>query len=528
MMTRLMVGFLSLLAMTIALGGFAIFELANVNQVSTDMEVSHLPKVRATMDMNTNTSDFRVAELQHVASGAAADKKRYDTAMAAVLNVFEANRAEYVQLIDSADERALYDRFKRDWDQYLVENARIVELSRSNNSEQAQALNRNAQVLFDKLSNELLALANLNLTRSREASHQGDQTYASARVAIIAVLAVMVVLGLAFAVFVARNLRNQLGGEPAYAVDVVRRIADGDLGFEVEVAAGGTDSLLAAMQSMRSKLAVIVGDVRGGTDTIAAASQQIASGNIDLSARTEQQASALEETAASMEELTSTVRQNADNARQANRLALSASEVAVRGGTVVADVVGTMDEINASSRKIAEITGVIDSIAFQTNILALNAAVEAARAGEQGRGFAVVASEVRNLAQRSATAARDIKQLIGDSVDKVGAGTVLVGTAGATMRDVVTSIQQVADMMSEITAASVEQSAGIEQVNQAVTQMDQVTQQNAALVEEAAAAAESMREQARHLSRAIGIFKLGADRPAVAAGTGPARLALAG
>ena len=276
----------------------------------------------------------------------------------------------------------------------------------------------------------------------------------------------------------------------------------------VETRANDKSSLLFAMKSMRDSLAKVVGEVRSGTDTIATASGQIAAGNQDLSSRTEEQASSLEETASSMEELTSTVKQNADNARQANQLAVSASEVASRGGTVVSQVVQTMGSINASSKKIVDIIGVIDGIAFQTNILALNAAVEAARAGEQGRGFAVVAAEVRNLAQRSAAAAKEIKTLIDDSVDKVDSGAKLVDEAGATMQEIVDSIQRVTDIMSEITAASAEQTSGIEQINQAITQMDQVTQQNAALVEEAAAASEAMQEQAGKLAQVVAVFRL--------------------
>ncbi|MBB3179166.1 methyl-accepting chemotaxis protein [Variovorax sp. Sphag1AA] len=263
-----------------------------------------------------------------------------------------------------------------------------------------------------------------------------------------------------------------------------------------------------AVDAMRLGLANVVGEVRHGTDTIATASSQIASGNQDLSSRTEEQASSLEETAASMEELTSTVKQNADNARQANQLAVSASEVAMRGGSAVSQVVDTMGSINASSRKIVDIISVIDGIAFQTNILALNAAVEAARAGEQGKGFAVVASEVRNLAQRSAAAAKEIKGLIDDSVGKVEEGSRQVAEAGRTMDEIVESVKRVTDIMGEITAASQEQTSGIEQVNQAITQMDQVTQQNAALVEEASAAAQALQEQAGSLSQVVGVFKL--------------------
>ncbi|MDP3842306.1 MAG: methyl-accepting chemotaxis protein [Oxalobacteraceae bacterium] len=314
---------------------------------------------------------------------------------------------------------------------------------------------------------------------------------------------------------ITRGLLHQLGGEPAYAASIVEKISGGDLAAAIQLKPGDQFSLLFAMKSMRDHLATIVGNVRSGTDSIATASGQIAAGNLDLSSRTEQQASTLEQTAASMEQLTSTVRQNADNARQANQLAVSASAVAVKGGAVVAQVVGTMHDINASAGKISDIIGVIDGIAFQTNILALNAAVEAARAGEQGRGFAVVATEVRNLAQRSASAAKEIKVLINDSVQKVDAGSVLVEQAGATMGEIVASVRKVTDIMAEITTASQEQSQGIEQVNQAVAQMDEVTQQNAALVEQAAAASEALQEQASHLAQVVSVFKL-ADMRATA------------
>jgi methyl-accepting chemotaxis protein len=294
------------------------------------------------------------------------------------------------------------------------------------------------------------------------------------------------------------------------AVIAARTVASGDLTGDIEV--NSTDEigqLSQALKDMNDSLVQIVGDVRVGTETIATASAEIAAGNLDLSSRTEHQASSLEETASSMEELTSTVRQNADNARQANQLAMSAAEVASKGGAVVAQVVDTMTSINASSKKIVDIIGVIDGIAFQTNILALNAAVEAARAGEQGRGFAVVATEVRNLAQRSAGAAKEIKELIGDSVMKVDAGAKLVDQAGITMTEIVASVRRVTDIMGEISSASHEQMSGIEQINEAITQMDQVTQQNAALVEQASAAASTMQEQTEHLSNVVDVFKIG-------------------
>ena len=321
------------------------------------------------------------------------------------------------------------------------------------------------------------------------------------------------------AFWLARNITRPL----RRAVELAQQVAQGDLSAKVEVTSKDeTGQLLAALKDMNTSLVGIVGQVRQGTDTIATASSQIAAGNLDLSSRTEQQASSLEETAASMEELTSTVRQNADNARQANQLAVSASSVALKGGSVVGQVVGTMGEINASSRKIADIIGVIDSIAFQTNILALNAAVEAARAGEQGRGFAVVATEVRSLAQRSAAAAKEIKTLIGVSVDKVEQGSQQVAEAGRTMDEIVHSVRRVTDIMAEIMAASQEQTQGIEQINQAIVQMDQVTQQNAALVEEAAAATQALQEQAADLTRVVGVFKLDSEHSATPVRPAPA------
>ncbi|MEP6875684.1 MAG: methyl-accepting chemotaxis protein [Burkholderiales bacterium] len=313
---------------------------------------------------------------------------------------------------------------------------------------------------------------------------------------------------LAIGLLIARSLLRQLGGEPEYATDITRRIAAGDLGVDIVLRQDDRSSLLHAIQSMRKGISGIVERVRDGSESVATASSQIAQGNMDLSQRTEQQASALEETAASMEQLGATVRQNADNAKQADQLAHGASAVAIKGGEVVGQVVETMKGINDRSRKMSDIIGVIDGIAFQTNILALNAAVEAARAGEQGRGFAVVASEVRNLAGRSAEAAKEIKNLINDSVQRVAQGSTLVDQARVTMTEVVGSIKRVTDIMSEISAASAEQSQGVAQVGAAVTQMDQATQQNAALVEESAAAAESLKVQAQQLVRAVAAFKL--------------------
>jgi methyl-accepting chemotaxis protein len=321
-------------------------------------------------------------------------------------------------------------------------------------------------------------------------------------------LPLALVLGIWLAVAIVRRLQRLLGGEPRQAVALARAVAAGDLASPVALLAGDRDSVLAALQAMQQALARTVSEVRESASSVTQASREIAQGNADLSSRTEQQASSLQQTAASMEQMTATVKHNAEAARQANQLAASASQVAAKGGAVVTQVIQRMEEISESSSKIAEIINVIDGIAFQTNILALNAAVEAARAGEQGRGFAVVAGEVRNLAQRSAQAAREIKALITDSVIKVESGSALVDDAGRTMGEIVAQVKRVTDLIGEISSSTLEQSNGIGQVNQAVSQLDQMTQQNAALVEESAAAAASLRKQADRLAQAVEVFRL--------------------
>jgi methyl-accepting chemotaxis protein len=353
---------------------------------------------------------------------------------------------------------------------------------------------------LDKMVKRVEDVSAASTARAREDAQRS-------RLLMIVMAAVGAVLGIVLGIVIARRLSRQLGGEPSYAADVARRIAAGDLAVQVQTRPGDRDSMLFAMSQMQQQLTGTISNIKSSADSIASATKQIAAGNADLSQRTEEQASSLEETASSMEELTSIVKQNADNARQASALAGSASDIAVKGGEVVGRVIETMSGINASSKKIADIIGVIEGIAFQTNILALNAAVEAARAGEQGRGFAVVAGEVRSLAQRSATAAKEIKELIGDSVGRVRNGSALVTEAGGVIEEVVVAVKRVTDIMGEISAASDEQSSGIEQVNQAVNQMDEVTQQNAALVEQAAAAALSLEEQAHLLRNAVSAFR---------------------
>ena len=385
---------------------------------------------------------------------------------------------------------------------------KVAALTRQGKSEAARSLLA-AAGLTQKIDQAFAAHRKLNTDTATNEAAAAVATKISA-LTLFGVIACLTVVALAAVGWlIARGLVASLGAEPADLSEAAQRVAQGDLSRVRGADAAPAGSVLASMGAMQGQLVGLIGQVRTSADSIATASAQIAQGNNDLSSRTEEQASALEETAASMEELGSTVKQNADNARQANQLAQGASAVAIKGGDVVGQVVETMKGINDSSKKIADIISVIDGIAFQTNILALNAAVEAARAGEQGRGFAVVASEVRNLAGRSAEAAKEIKSLISASVERVEQGSVLVDQAGATMTEVVGSIKRVTDIMGEISAASTEQSAGAAQVGEAVSQMDQATQQNAALVEESAAAAESMKVQAQQLVQAVAAFKMG-------------------
>src|SRR5450830_457225 len=385
----------------------------------------------------------------------------------------------------------------------------IVDLASQNKREEAIAKIINECIpLLRSLIEKIKSYGNLIDTRSQETLANAEEHYETQRNLLIVVCVLAFLSAAVAGTLITISLSKALGAEPNTLSEIAQRVSEGNLSAVAGSEGAPEGSVLASLNRMQKNLVGIVSKVRESSSSIATGAAEIASGNLDLSSRTEAQAGSLEETASAMEELTSTVKQNADNARQANLLAASASEVAIQGGAVVNQVVSTMDAINTSSRKIVDIISVIDGIAFQTNILALNAAVEAARAGEQGRGFAVVASEVRSLAQRSAAAAKEIKVLIGDSVANVEEGSKLVAQAGATMEQVVSSVRRVTDVVSEISAASAEQSDGIEQVNQAITQMDEVTQQNAALVEEAAAASKSLQEQAQQLEQAVSVFKL--------------------
>ncbi|MBB3213552.1 methyl-accepting chemotaxis protein [Herbaspirillum sp. Sphag1AN] len=503
---KLILSFLTVIVLTASLGIFSIVELVKVNKASTEITTNWLPSIKLGYQLQTSMGRFRISELQHILSTDSKDFDDAEKAMNTRLQILRADQAKYEALISEPEEKKIYPQFQQTFAKYLEVNKQIQALSRDGKKDEARALFKGeSNQLFRKSVELLEELVKINNEGSTRANELADDTFIQGRGWILGLLITIVVVAVGLAVIVARIVSEPLNK----AVGIAQRVAGGDLSAEIRAESQDeTGQLMHALKAMNDSLQRIVGQVRLGTDTIATASTQIASGNLDLSSRTEAQASSLEETASAMEELTSTVKQNADNARQANQLAVSASDVAQQGGVVVGQVVDTMGSINESSRKIFDIISVIDGIAFQTNILALNAAVEAARAGEQGRGFAVVASEVRNLAQRSSAAAREIKELIDDSVEKVSSGSKLVEQAGATMAEVVASVKHVTDIVAEISAASQEQSSGIEEINRAISQMDEVTQQNAALVEEAAAAAQSLQEQAGNLAGVVSIFKL--------------------
>jgi methyl-accepting chemotaxis protein len=509
--TKLGIAFAAVLALTAFVGAVAIWQLAQVNDTSMKLSSHWMPSIRVIEDIKSQIARIRTRELQYIISNEQSEMDKYDKVIAKDLDDLHKMQDDYVKLLATPEEKQMYAQLLEMWDRYMVEDAKIRAAGRANDDELGKKLLRGeSNKLIVALRAHVDKIVDMYTEGGRAAAVEGNERYAASRVWIISLVLGSVVLGAAGAAFITGWLMRRLGGEPDYATEIVSRIAAGDLSVRVETRAGDDSSLLFAMKSMRDNLAKIVGDVRSATATISQASDEIASGNLDLSARTEQQAGSLEETAASMEQLTSTVRQNADHAGQANALADTAAGVAQKGSSAVARVVDTMGSIHASSQKIVDIISVIDGIAFQTNILALNAAVEAARAGEQGRGFAVVATEVRNLAQRSAAAAKEIKELIGSSVQQVEAGNLLVAEAGATMTDVLKSVQGMHAIMAEISHASREQSAGIEQVNQAITQMDTVTQQNAGLVQQAASTAQSLQEQAAALEQLVSVFRLDA------------------
>ena len=528
---RLGLGFALILAMTVAISAVGAWRMNKIADKTKAMMAVPLAKERLITDWYTlNFASIRRTAAIAKSSDPSLGAYFKEDSAASVKKAAELLKQIEPLIAASGPEKELFAKILEQRKVYSASRDGTVKAKADGNAEEAaRILDKEFTPAAQKYQDLLQDLVNMQRTSMNDTAGAIDVNADSSTNLIMILCACAVALGSVISWMLTRGIVQPI----REAVAVAETVAGGDLTHNIEVRSSDeTGALLRALRHMNDSLVGIVSQVRGGTDTIATASREISAGNLDLSSRTEQQAGALEETAASMEELTTTVRQNADNARQANQLAIAASAVATQGGAVVGEVITTMGAINDSSQRIADIIGVIDGIAFQTNILALNAAVEAARAGEQGRGFAVVASEVRNLAQRSAAAAKEIKELITASVANVDAGTKLVDRAGATMEEVVGSIRRVTDIMAEITSASQEQTGGIEQVNSAITQMDHVTQQNAALVEEAAAAATSMQDQAAKLADVVSVFKLdrahdlGAVAAPVQAKAAPVRPAL--
>jgi len=504
--SRLGLAFAALIALALLVGIIGVTRLSNVNESLALIGSDRVPKVQQAAAI-TDDVNLVARELRNTLIWS--DEAKVQAALATVNEA----RERAGKTIEAMGATIASDEGKKRLAALVSARAayspiqlQFMDLIRAGKKDEAATLlaerMRDAQLAYIKALDDL---KDLQIELVTKAVDEGAADYARARLLMFSLLAGMAGIGALLAWWITRSITAPIN----QAVGVAERVAEGDLTSLIDVnSTDETGRLLTALKAMNENLMGIVSTVRNSSDSIATGSAQIASGNADLSQRTEEQASALEETAASMEQLGGTVKQNADNARQANQLSMSASAVAQKGGEVVGQVVGTMRAINDSSKKIVDIISVIDGIAFQTNILALNAAVEAARAGEQGRGFAVVASEVRNLAQRSAEAAKEIKTLITASVERVEQGSALVDQAGVTMEEVVTSIRRVTVIMGEISSASTEQSAGVAQVGEAVSQMDQVTQQNAALVEESAAAADSLKQQAQQLVSAVAVFKI--------------------
>lgn len=505
---KLLLTFSAVILLVFALGGLALIEIAKVNVTSGEIASIWLPKVRYLSQIKVALVRLRGSEAQHILltdnAKMAGNKKSADQQEA----IIDTELKKYGDTLVSESEHAAFANVKSAYAQFLADHRKVISLSLAGDKPGALEISFAMAPIYQKTIDALEHAVAINDQGALDASATANTTFSTAKMGITVLLAACVICAAALSFWIARLISQPL----SHAVTMAESIAQGDLTESVQSGTQRTTrdeigQLMLAMRTMMRSLRDIVSDVHDGTGTIHAGATEIATGNLDLSSRTENQASSLQQTASAMEELTSTVKQNAENAQEANVLSNSASEIANRGGEAVGKVVETMNGIHASSRQIADIISVIDGIAFQTNILALNAAVEAARAGEQGRGFAVVASEVRTLAQRSAAAAKDIKDLIDNSVAQISAGRNLVEGAGQTINQVVTAVAQVRTIVSEIATSTRQQTDGIEQVNQAITQIDQVTQQNAALVEEAAAAAQSLKEQASRLSQTVSFFR---------------------
>ncbi len=494
--TKLGFGFAIVLILMAVMGFSALNQMDKVNQQSTDITTNWLPATRFILDLNTNTSDFRIAELSHIIATNETDMQRFEATLNTVLEQINTNKKAYQALISSDEERALFDQFNTEYQQYLQYHQQILQLSRQLKTEEAmQIINGPSQKLFDSSSALALKLAALNTKGADDASLMGDEIYASSRHMVMIVMSISLVLGILIATVIVRNLLRQLGGEPTYAAQLVSQVAAGDLTVQVKLKSGDHSSMLAGIAQMVVKLSSIVGEVRSAADNLSSASEEVSSTAQTMSQATSEQAASVEETSASVEEMSASVGQNAENAKVTESIASKAAQLATDGGQAVEQTVTAM-------KSIANKISIIDDIAYQTNLLALNAAIEAARAGTHGRGFAVVAAEVRKLAERSQVAAQEIGEVARNSVS-------LAEKAGSLLSDIVPGILRTSELVQEISAASDEQSSGASQINIAMSQLNQITQQNAASSEELAATAEEMSGQAEQLQELIGFFKVG-------------------
>lgn len=493
--TKLGLGFFVVLLLMAIMGAVSLLEMGKVNQQSTEISTNWMPSINFVHQMNTATSDYRIAELNHVLSETPEKMAQYDKDMETAFAQIKTSKESYEKLISSDEEAKLLAEFDKLFKRYLEIHSQMISLSEAMKTQEAMVvMNGESQQLFNEFSAVLVKLVEMNVTGGDKASALGDELYSSAQKFVSIMIAVSIVLGIVVAVIIVRGLVKQIGGEPTYAADVITKVSEGDLTIKVQLKPGDNSSMLYAIGEMVTRLSQIVGEVRSAADNLSSASEEVSSTAQNMSQATSEQAASVEETSASIEEMSASVSQNTENAKVTEGIASKAAINANEGGQAVRQTVAAM-------KSIADKIGIIDDIAYQTNLLALNAAIEAARAGEHGRGFAVVAAEVRKLAERSQVAAQEIGEVAKDSVK-------LAERAGTVLDDIVPGINKTSELVQEITAASEEQSTGATQINSAMVQLNQVTQQNAASSEELAATAEEMSGQAEQLQQLISFFKV--------------------
>ncbi|RNM25512.1 methyl-accepting chemotaxis protein [Dickeya undicola] len=509
--SKLLFGFSVLIVMMLLIGAVSIYQLSANNDRISAYRDSRLPGVRYTLEMRGVLSELRLQQIQYISSKTPAEREGHRKELLQNQDIFLNAQANYAKLVknDTQDKQTLFGQVTDNFKNFVDVNTKVIDAVNSEKLDDASKISGAVSAKYrTQLMKDLATLVDMETASGDQAAVEAAAGYRTALYILSGLLLLALIATGIIATLIARNLSRQLGGEPTYAVSIMNQIAAGHLNTTINLRAGDTQSLLATIKNMNEKLADIIHNIVNGSESISLAASEIAQGNSDLSQRTEEQAASLVQTSSNMQQITETVKRNADNAHQASELARQTSQTAAHGGDVVDDMFKRMHEISGSSQKIVDIISVIEGIAFQTNILALNAAVEAARAGEQGKGFAVVAGEVRNLAQKSANAAKEIKTLIEGTVEKITDGSRHADTASHAMEEIVNSINKVTEIVAEISMASNEQHQGIKEIGIAIDQMDRVTQQNAALVEQAATAAQSMTEQGEQLRDSVRFFHL--------------------